>query len=79
MWAHNPSVYLSAIWYFKVRKDVNADVAATPVRRKGEEPTLFVLHVSHTPTHHPEEREREDGGSYPFKRQSKRHRLTALP
>lgn len=41
MWAHNPSVYLSAIWYFKVRKDVSTDVATTPVRRKGEELTLL--------------------------------------
>lgn len=41
MWALNPSVYLSAIWCFKVRKDVSADVASTPVLSKGEELTLL--------------------------------------
>lgn len=41
MWPHNLSVYLCAIWYFKVREDVSADVATTPVLRKGKELTLL--------------------------------------
>lgn len=78
-WAHDPKVYLCAIWYFKVREDVSADVATTPVLRKGKELTLLCSPCITHPPQHPEERGMMGGGSYPFKRQSRRYRLTALP
>lgn len=61
-WAHDPKVYLCAIWYFKVREDVSADVATTPVLRKGKELTLLCSPCITHPPQHPEERGMMGGG-----------------
>lgn len=45
---HSYSVYLFAIWYFKVSKDLNADTATTPAfsKGKGTHHSLFFIYLT---------------------------------
>lgn len=42
---HNHSVYLFAVWYFKVNSNLKAEIATTPVlsKRKGNRHSLFSM------------------------------------